>query len=117
MLKRLAIGISGALLCVVAPAYGQYGDSNAGRAFAVENCRQCHAVGKGGRMSSPLKAAPAFRAIANMSTTTPLGLRVFLNTSHPTMPNLILSKKEVDDVISYIMSLRPEPAAAAPNRS
>ncbi len=38
-------------------------------------------------------------------------LRVWLQSSHPTMPNFILSSKERNDVASYILSLRAEKSA------
>ena len=49
---------------------------------------------------------PAFREIANTSGMTATAIRVFLRTSHPKMPNLILTPEETDDVIAYILSLR-----------
>jgi hypothetical protein len=49
---------------------------------------------------------PAFSAIAAMPSTTARSLEVFLKTSHPTMPNLMLSTRERDDLIAYILSLR-----------
>ena len=41
-----------------------------------------------------------------MPSTTAQALGVFLKTSHPTMPNIMLSDNERDDVIAYILSLR-----------
>ena len=38
-----------------------------------------------------------------MTTT---ALRVFLTTSHPKMPNLIVTPEEIADVTAYILSLR-----------
>jgi hypothetical protein len=35
-----------------------------------------------------------------------LSLRAFLQTSHATMPNLILTPEETDDLIAYILTLR-----------
>jgi cytochrome c len=37
---------------------------------------------------------------------TATALRVFLTTSHPSMPNLILTPQDMTDVIAYILSLR-----------
>jgi hypothetical protein len=37
---------------------------------------------------------------------TATALRVFLTTSHPSMPNLILTPQDTTDVIAYILSLR-----------
>jgi mono/diheme cytochrome c family protein len=31
-------------------------------------------------------------------------IKVFLRTSHPTMPNFILSPEEIDSVTAYILS-------------
>ena len=113
MLKHRAIGFAAILLLASPVAHAGIGDARAGHAFALENCRQCHDVGTGRKLSSLFSAGPAFRDVANMPTTTPLSLFVFLTTSHPTMPNLVLSRKEVDDVISYILSLRtPAPSHA-----
>jgi mono/diheme cytochrome c family protein len=111
MLRQLAVGLTATLVCVSSFARADAGDPRAGRAFALQNCRQCHNVGVRGQSSSVFASGPAFRAIANASTTTPLSLFVFLTTSHPTMPNLVLSRAEIDDVVSYIMSLRaPAPS-------
>jgi hypothetical protein len=35
-----------------------------------------------------------------------LALTVWLRTSHPTMPNLIIEPNDLDDVVAYIASLR-----------
>lgn len=34
-----------------------------------------------------------------------LAIKVFLRSSHPTMPNIILSPEEIDSVTAYIRSL------------
>jgi len=48
----------------------------------------------------------AFREITNAPWITATALRVFLGTSHPKMPNLILTPEEMADVIAYILSLQ-----------
>jgi hypothetical protein len=52
---------------------------------------------------------PAFRDIANTRGMTATAIRVFLTTSHPKMPNLILIPEEIADVSAYILSLRDHP--------
>jgi hypothetical protein len=37
-----------------------------------------------------------------------MSLRAFLQTPHLTMPNLILSAKETDDIIAYLLALKGE---------
>ncbi len=76
----------------------QAGDPAAGQRFAEASCLSCH--------GSAEPKAPAFAAIAAMPSTTARSLEVFLRTSHPPMPNLILSATQRDDVIAYILTLR-----------
>jgi len=42
-----------------------------------------------------------------MPSTTQASLGVFLQTPHASMPSLILSVAERNDLIAYILSLRP----------
>jgi mono/diheme cytochrome c family protein len=89
------------LLSSIVMAFGQQvGDPVAGKRLAESTCQGCH-----GTQSASHKA-PAFSAIAAMPSTTALSLDVFLRTSHPTMPNLVLSDTERGDLIAYILSLR-----------
>ena len=48
----------------------------------------------------------AFRDVADTPGMTRTALRAFLLTSHPKMPNLILTPEQMDDVTAYILSLR-----------
>ncbi len=89
------------LLASNAIAFGQQvGDPVAGKQLAEGRCLECH-----GTQNASHKA-PAFSAIAAMPSTTAQALDVFLRTSHPTMPNLILSGTDRGDLIAYILSLR-----------
>jgi mono/diheme cytochrome c family protein len=74
-----------------------------GHTLAQAWCSSCHAVEK---FAIPLDRAPAFTAIAAMKSTTPLAIRVFLQSSHEPMPNFILKKQDIDDLAAYIMSLK-----------
>ena len=57
-------------------------------------------------MRHEMEGAPTFFDIANMASTTPTSLYVFLHSPHPSMPSIRLDKKESGDVIAYILSLR-----------
>lgn len=81
------------------------GDPVAGRIFAERECGDCHDVSRDGG-DYPLSAAPAFFDVAAERSTTALSLRVFLRSTHREMPDLILTTREQDDVIAYILSLR-----------
>jgi hypothetical protein len=49
---------------------------------------------------------PSFQEIADTQGMSPRALRVWLQTSHPKMPDLIIPADDMDNVIAYIMSLR-----------
>jgi mono/diheme cytochrome c family protein len=99
-----------AVLAVTAVnARAQDGAVAAGRAFAHEACNACHVVEANQRAPRRIVIGPAFRKIANTRGITATALRVFLTTSHPKMPNLILTPEETADVIAYILSLRDRP--------
>jgi mono/diheme cytochrome c family protein len=82
------------------------GDSKKGAALAASVCAQCHAV-RNGQRRSPNPMAPSFSRVASTPGMTDRALRVWLQTSHPTMPNFILTGEERNDVIAYILSLKP----------
>jgi len=90
------------LLLTVSFAFGQQvGDPAAGQRLAQALCTRCHGV------ANAQRPAPTFSVIAAMPSASAQSLGVFLKTSHANMPNLILSDLERDDVIAYILSLRP----------
>jgi mono/diheme cytochrome c family protein len=96
----------GALALSAAPAGAQdlQGDPAAGSRLAHQVCAACHVMGDD-RTTVP-GPAPTFFEVANHPTTTALGLRAFLQSPHVTMPDLILTPEETDDVISYILTLK-----------
>ena len=80
------------------------GDVAAGRRLAETVCSVCHRIDN---RSGPREGSgPSFADIARMPSTTPLAIGVFLQSSHKNMPNLILNQTEIDDVRSFILSLR-----------
>ncbi len=83
------------------------GDTGAGRRLADTWCSSCHVVGPGAQRGAS-NGAPTFTAIAHMKSTTPMALRVFLQTPHSRMPDLHLSRSNIDDLSAYILSLAHE---------
>ena len=84
------------------------GDPREGLAFARAHCAECHAVGAADD-TSPNFYAPPFESVAKTPGMTGRALAVFLQTTHPTMPNFIVGQRDRDNVIAYIMSLRRVP--------
>ena len=94
------------LVTVASVALAQdLGDAKSGFAYADGVCAECHAVKKGQRVS-PHERAPAFEIVANSRGMTELALRVWFQSPHPSMPNLMLTEKLSDDLVAYIMSLK-----------
>ena len=82
----------------------EQGDPQSGAMFAREVCASCHAVEKG-NMRSPVAEAPSFSTIAAVPGMTAAALRSSLNSSHRSMPNLILPPDEARNIVAYILSL------------
>jgi cytochrome c len=82
------------------------GDPEAGARLAREVCATCHVVAED-QMIDPA-VGPWFVDIAQHPATTALSLRAFLQTPHANMPDLILTREETDDIISYILTLKDE---------
>lgn len=82
------------------------GNLKKGAALATAVCAQCHAV-RNGQRRSPNPMAPSFSSVARTPGMTDRALRVWLQTSHPTMPNFVLTRDERNDIAAYILSLKP----------
>jgi mono/diheme cytochrome c family protein len=107
MHRTTIILFTAAILAAPVPALTQplTGDGHsAGRQVAIEICSSCHQVFEG--QSFPRQTAASFFDIANLSSTTALSLKVFLRSNHKGMPNLIVSDRDADDLIDYILSLK-----------
>jgi len=103
-LKTALVALS---IMTAAPALAQDpgGDAKAGFAYAEGVCAECHAIKKGERVS-PHERAPAFEVVANSRGMSEMALRVWFQSPHPSMPNLILKENLADDLVAYIMSLK-----------
>ena len=99
-----------ALAATTLSAYAQDGDIAAGRSFARATCSVCHVVeAEQQRPPRRIVIGRAFRNIANTRNMTATALRRSLMTSHPKMPNPIVTPEQMADVIAYILSFRSIP--------
>jgi mono/diheme cytochrome c family protein len=95
--------------CAMAQAPTGEGDPQKGREIAGAWCAACHLV-----EANPARAADTaatFPAIAARPTVTADGLRAFLSGQHSgaaqgRMPNLSLSRNDVENLVAYMLSLR-----------
>ncbi len=78
------------------------GDAQNGRQLAQRWCTGCHAV----EANQANDRAPPFAAIAKRSSSTPERLRAWLSTPHEVMPDLSLSRQEIESLVAYFEQLR-----------
>jgi mono/diheme cytochrome c family protein len=81
------------------------GQVSRGLALAQQLCTECHAVMREEKQS-PNQDAPRFQVIASMPGMTAMALSAALNTSHASMPNIMLQADDRADIIAYILSLK-----------
>ena len=77
----------------------------AGQRLAQQWCAECHVV-TGLEAPPAIDDVPTFRTVANDPSVTELSLRAFLKTPHPPMPNFILTREQMDEIVAYILSLK-----------
>ena len=90
-------------LAVPGIACAQDIDPTLGRRIVQAECTRCHAIEPGA--TGPDPGAPNFTSLARMPSVTDLSLRVFLQSSHRSMPNLVLSEQETSSIIAYLRGL------------
>jgi mono/diheme cytochrome c family protein len=83
------------------------GDPTAGRELARRLCSSCHLVSPEQRGPVP-DGVPSFMAIADRPETTADRLAgAMISPPHPAMPQPPLDRRQVRDVVAYVLSLRP----------
>jgi mono/diheme cytochrome c family protein len=73
-----------------------------GRLYAQSWCTECHSVQL--ETAGTGKFAPDFTLIAKRRTAH--WLNVFLRTEHQIMPDFVLTPRETDAIVTYILSLK-----------
>jgi mono/diheme cytochrome c family protein len=102
---RLARASLIAVCAGLAPSEGiAAGSASDGRRIAQRWCASCHLVGPDQTLASP--DVPSFQAIARREDLTDARLAAFLSSSHPRMPDMSLSQREISDLSAYIRSMR-----------
>jgi cytochrome c len=79
-------------------------DVSKGGQLARQWCASCHVIGDSPG-STVHEGPPSFRTIARSGTNAEQ-LRSFLTHPHGAMPDLSLTRAEIDDLIGYIETLR-----------
>jgi mono/diheme cytochrome c family protein len=96
----LAVSVLGAASALAAE---DVGDPQAGFEYAQRVCSGCHGISA---ETSRVPKATRFREVADRPGMTGTALRVWIETYHPTMPNIVVDKQDMLNVIAYILSLK-----------
>ena len=100
--RLLAVTLVSLALAVVT-ARPLRADAAKGSQLAQQWCANCHVTG-GSPATNVQQGPPSFATIAR--TRTADQLRTFLSHPHGAMPDLALTRAEIDDLIGYIETLR-----------
>jgi mono/diheme cytochrome c family protein len=98
-----ALAVAWIAAVVWTPASAAAADPAQGRLLANQWCTSCHVVEPGG---PGVEVGPTFDSVANDPAVSPDRLRGWLAAPHPPMPDLNLSRLEIESIVSYIESLR-----------
>jgi cytochrome c len=97
--QRLALAL---VFCVAAGASALAADPQAGQRLTQQWCTSCHVIGEGNRGTD---SAPSLPAIARLKGSDREWLRAWLTAPHAPMPNLNLTRQEIDDIAAYLDGL------------
>lgn len=86
-------------------ANAQVANPVAGQALAERYCANCHVIGTT-RTQAASDSVPTFHSIANNAAIDEQRLKGFMMVPHPLMPDLQLTRREIDDIAAYIRSLK-----------
>jgi mono/diheme cytochrome c family protein len=102
MQRNLIFAVALALMCLLSGPAGA--DAANGERLARQWCANCHVIDGSGPSARLPQGPPSFRVAAGHLD--PGQLRAFLSHPHGAMPDLALTRSEIDDLIAYIESLR-----------
>jgi mono/diheme cytochrome c family protein len=80
-------------------------DARIGETIAARWCNSCHVATSSQRVGGD--AVPTFARIARGQNLSADSIRAALDGRHPRMPDLQLSRPEIEDLAAYILTLKP----------
>ncbi len=104
MTLRLLLALTVILLPLGAAAQEQ-GTPERGLDYARKVCAECHLVADEAGLS-PRPEVKTFKQIADTPGMSAMALAAWMQSEHENMPHLVLEPNDLNDVISYIVSLK-----------
>lgn len=97
------VGLAALILALfTSPAFAA-GDAREGKILTARWCVSCHATAGAAKGTD---SAPSFVRIANDPARSPARLRSWLTSPHPPMPNLALSRADIDNILAWLDTLK-----------
>jgi len=90
------------LLLLFLPLHAFAADVTRGKTIAERWCSSCHLVAPD--QTRAVADVPSFAAVARARLPADR-LKAFLSDPHPKMPDMSLTRSEIDDIVAYIQSL------------
>jgi cytochrome c len=100
---KLPVAVLVSLLLAAATSRPMRADATRGSQLAQQWCASCH-VTSGNPTGNVQQGPPSFQTIAGARAADEL--RAFLSHPHGAMPDLSLTRKEIDDLVGYIETFR-----------
>jgi len=82
-------------------------DAMRGQALAERWCANCHVVNQAA-MTGRADGLPTFPALAARKDITAATIKGAMTATHSRMPDLQLGARDQEDLVAYILSLRPK---------
>jgi mono/diheme cytochrome c family protein len=108
--SRASALLGAAALLALLPAMAEgaaAADPNAVKGLVADNCSRCHFVPPYSKSGLKSLNAPPFKEIANNpGVYTEARIRTFLQKPHYPMEPIILSRRDIDNLVAFIHTLR-----------
>jgi mono/diheme cytochrome c family protein len=103
-MKLISLFLAGVVAAFAVPALGAApaGNADAGRDLVMRSCISCHAPEA---TKTATDGAPPLSFVAKDNKQNPAWIRGWLMDPHPPMPGIMLSRKQIDDIIAYLNTL------------
>jgi len=100
--RPLAIALAFVAAMSQAQAAAPVGNANAGRDLVTRSCTSCHAANGTTRTAD---GAPPLSYIVRDHKERPEWMKGWLMDPHDPMPNIMLSRQQIADILAYLDSL------------
>jgi len=105
----MKLGVITFALLMAAMGQAGAGDAQTGAQLTQRWCAQCHVIGNAVHGQDAAPSLPPESKGQDRQW-----LTAWLNNPHPPMPNLNLTRQEIDDIVTYLSSLPKKPTPTPP---